>query len=87
MQKKLDIYRQNKTKISSLKHSAFIIIVLFVCVSTVFASTTDSITSVYKAGKFETRFQSKTKGSDEIAQNVADYLVSDFHNSPAHLFT
>ena len=87
MQKKLDIYLQNKIKISSLKHSAFIIIVLFVYVSTVFASTTDSITSVYKAGKFETRFQSKTKASNEIAQNVADYLVSDFHNSPGHLFT
>lgn len=87
MQKKLDIYQRNKTNISSLKHIAFIICVLFVSVSTALASTPDSISSVYKAGKFETHFQSKTKASNEIAQDVAEYLVTDFHNSPGHLFT
>jgi hypothetical protein len=87
MQKKLDSYRQYKTEIGSLKHIAFIIIVLFVYVSTTLASTPDSISSVYKAGKFETRFQDKTKVCNEIALEVADYLVTDFHNSPGHLFT
>lgn len=87
MQKKLEINRLSKTKIGSFRHSTFIIILLFVSISTVGASDTDSITSVYKEGKFETRFQSQTKASDEIAQAVADYLVADFHNSPGHLFT
>ncbi|MFT3753800.1 MAG: hypothetical protein QM800_13305 [Paludibacter sp.] len=87
MQKKIDINRLSKTEIGSFRHFTFIIILLFVCISSVGASGADTITSVYKEGKFETRFQSLTKASDEIAQNVADYLVADFHNSPGHLFT
>lgn len=87
MQKKSDINRLSKTKIGSFRHFACIVILLFVCISAVVASDTDSITSVYKDGKFETRFQSQTKASTETAQAVADYLVTDFHNSPGHLFT
>ena len=52
-----------------------------------FATTTDSISSVYQDGKFETRYQSKTKASNDVVTSVADYLVTDFHNSPGHLFT
>lgn len=62
-------------------------IILIVQVISSFASTTDSISSVYKDGKFETRYQSKTKAPNDVVTSVADYLVTDFHNSPGHLFT
>jgi hypothetical protein len=41
---------------------------------------------VYKEGKFETHYQSKILVTKEVAMEVADCLVTDFHNSPGHLF-
>lgn len=86
MLKKKTDYRQFPVKIYSLKYIAFILIIFFGHVCTTLASTTDSISSLYKVGKFETHYQSRTKASKDIASDVADYLVSDFHNSPGHLF-
>lgn len=59
---------------------------IFLLFSHLSFAASDSISSVYKEGKFETRYQKKTKGTNEMALIVADYLVTDFHNSPGHLF-
>ena len=64
----------------------YIFMGIFLLVSHLSFAASDSISSVYKEGKFETRYQKKTKGTNEMALIVADYLVSDFHNSPGHLF-
>ena len=68
------------------KKIAIIIFIVTSSVCSTFASTDDSISSVYQDGKFETRYQIKTKASNEVATIVTDYLVSDFRNSPRHLF-
>lgn len=50
------------------------------------ASPVDSISTVYKNGEFRTFYETKIKASNKILSDVADYLVSDFHNSPGNLF-
>ncbi|MEI7505059.1 MAG: hypothetical protein WCJ61_17430 [Paludibacter sp.] len=47
----------------------------------------DTTTTVYKDGEFTTQCQRRVKSSNEISTDVTDYLVTDFHNSPGHLFT
>lgn len=64
----------------------FVVFVSICIGSTAFAYSTDSISSVYVDGRFETHYQKKTQVSNEIATKVADYLVTDFHNAPGHLF-
>lgn len=69
-----------------MKYIYFSTIIAFVSILKVFGAPTDSISSLYKVGKFETHYQNRTKASKDITSDVADYLVSDFHNSPGHLF-
>jgi len=51
-----------------------------------FSHPLDSISTVYKDGEFITQYQTKVKTNPRIANDVADYLVNDFHNSPGNLF-
>jgi len=88
------VVRRNKksgwlfcAEMHSNKYISVIIFVLFSSIFTTLASTTDSISSVYKDGKFKTVYQNKTKANKNIAVDVLDYLVTDFHNSPGHLFS
>ena len=46
----------------------------------------DSLKSVYADGEFQTHYQTSTTVSPEVAIDVANYLSSDFHNAPGHLF-
>ena len=85
--KKMANLQQNSTKTRSLKYFIVVVIVLFCRYQTILANSSDSISSIYNEGKFETHYQSKSKVSTDIASNVADYLVADFHNSPGHLFS
>ncbi len=50
------------------------------------ALSADSIQSVYANGEFKTHYQRHTVASSDIASDIADYLESDFHNAPSHLF-
>jgi len=61
-------------------------VILFSNVFYINASTTDSILSVYSDGKFKTVYQTSTITNRKIANEVTDYLVQDFHNSPGNLF-
>ena len=65
----------------------YISIVLFlIYLIPTYALSADSIKSVYADGEFQTHFQTSTIVSPGITSEVADYLVSDFHNAPDHLF-
>lgn len=46
----------------------------------------DTTFTVYKNGEYTTQCQRKVKSSNKVSSEVTDYLVSDFHNSPRHLF-
>ena len=59
---------------------------LFSLISASAASATDAILTTYKDGEFKTVYETKIRTSNKTASDVADYLVSDFHNSPGHLF-
>ena len=59
---------------------------LFSLISASAASAVDPILTTYKDGEFKTVYETRIKTSNKIASDVADYLVSDFHNSPGHLF-
>lgn len=50
------------------------------------ALPTDTTITVYKDGEFTTQCQRRVKVSSKIASEVSAYLVTDFHNSPGHLF-
>jgi len=63
------------------------IILAFVSVLAAHSVPSDTIFTIYKDGEFTTQCQRKVKASNEVATEVSDYLVSDFHNSPGHLFT
>jgi hypothetical protein len=62
------------------------IILIFGCVTSIFAITPDSISTVYQDGEFVTQYQTKIKVTNKIANDVGDFLVNDFHNSPNNLF-
>ena len=60
---------------------------LFILLSAnLFALGSDSISTVYGDGEFVTQYQLRVKASTKITNEVNDYLVSDFHNSPINLF-
>jgi hypothetical protein len=80
-------YWLNRIGKHSTNRIALLLIVLFSTIFNSLAATNDSISSIYKDGKFETRYQSRTKVSSEVATAVADYLIADFHTAPGHLFT
>ena len=50
------------------------------------ASPSDSISSVYDDGEFKTFYETRLRVSNKVAADVADYLITDFNNTPAHLF-
>jgi len=52
-----------------------------------YAFSNDSIYTVYKDGEFITQYQLRVKVPNKVSTEVADFLVSDFHNSPKNLFT
>ena len=62
------------------------IIICWICSFSVFGSPSDSIKSVYADGEFQTHYQKYTTATSGIAKDVAEYLMSDFHNAPEHLF-
>ena len=64
-----------------------LLVLLLIMAQLSHAATADSIVSTYKDGRFSTRYQLKTKASAMIINDVADYLVNDFHTAPGHLFT
>ncbi len=60
---------------------------LFILLSiNIFALGTDSISTVYRDGEFVTQYQVRVKAPTKITNEVSDYLVNDFHNSPNNLF-
>ena len=61
-------------------------LLIFVCVYSAFASNADSISTVYKDGEFISQYTIRTKYASKITDEVADYLVSDFHANPSNLF-
>ena len=62
------------------------LLLIFVCVYSVFASNADSISTIYKDGEFISQYTIRTKYSPKVTDEVADYLVSDFHTNPGNLF-
>lgn len=50
------------------------------------AILSDTIFTEYKDGEFTTQCQRRVKVSNQVSSEVSSYLVSDFHNSPGHLF-
>ncbi len=46
----------------------------------------DTTFTTYKDGEFTTQCQRRVTAPSKIASEVSTYLVSDFHNSPGHLF-
>ena len=60
---------------------------LFILLTTnLFALGSDSISTVYRDGEFVTQHQIRVKAAMKITNEVSDYLLSDFHNSPSNLF-
>jgi hypothetical protein len=62
------------------------LLLIFVCVYTVYAANSDSISTTYQDGEFTTQYTIKTNYAPKVTAEVADYLVSDFHNRPGNLF-
>lgn len=69
-----------------IKKIAILFLLLSSLISASAALAVDPILTIYKDGEFKTVYETKIKTSNKIASDVADYLVSDFHNSPGHLF-
>ena len=67
------------------KYVAFILII-FGCIHNIYASSADSISTVYKDGEFKSLYHTRVKASDLIASEVANDLLKDFHNTPDNLF-
>jgi hypothetical protein len=63
----------------------YILLILF-CISSISASSADSIVTVYKDGEFVSQYQRLIKTSPAITASITDDLVSEFHNSPGKLF-
>lgn len=62
------------------------LILVLVCVFNIQTISADSIQSVYANGEFQTHYQRHTLSTPPIATDVANYLESDFHKAPSHLF-
>lgn len=77
------VYRIFSSRFNSLK---YICLGLFFLLGYNAFAANDSIQSVYKEGKFTTHYDDQSKGSEELALTLADYLVNDFHYAPGHLF-
>jgi hypothetical protein len=62
--------------------------ILFVLISFFesFATTTDSISTIYNDGVFTSQYHCKVIVSDKIIDEVTNDLVSDFQNSSSNLF-
>ncbi len=58
----------------------------FFLVLTTWAIPKDTTFTVYKDGEYTTQCQRRVKSSNKITEDVTDYLITDFHNSPGHLF-
>ena len=69
-----------------MKSHYITILLLFTYVLPSMAFPEDSIWTVYNNGEFTTKCQLRIKASNHVVSDVSDYLVSDFHNSPGHLF-
>jgi len=69
-----------------MKRKHILILFLLSLLLNLKASPIDSISSVYKNGEYVTFYETRIKVSNEIAEDVADYLVHDFHFSPENLF-
>jgi hypothetical protein len=50
------------------------------------ATSVDSIKTVFLDGHFRTQYRTKVNASDNIASEMANDLLKDFHNSPENLF-
>jgi len=50
------------------------------------ATSKDSIETVYKDGEFKSRYQTKVRTTEIIANEVASDLLKDFHETPLNLF-
>lgn len=64
----------------------FCVIVLWAFSFSLFAGEIDSISTVYKNGRFLTYYRNTVISNTKITSDVTDYLVSDFHHAPGHLF-
>ena len=69
-----------------IKYTFFFLFFFFSLVAPVMALPIDTTFTVYKDGEFTTQCQRRVKSSNKVTADVTDYLVSDFHNSPGHLF-
>jgi hypothetical protein len=69
-----------------MKKISINVLLFLVCVYTVSAAGTDTISTVYKDGEFVTQYTIKTKYLPKVTAEVADYLVNDFHTKPGNLF-
>jgi hypothetical protein len=69
-----------------MKKIYVIIILIFFSYTTAFALIPDSISTVYTDGEFVTHYQTKTKSTSKITQEVSDFLVTDFQKTPDNLF-
>jgi hypothetical protein len=68
-----------------IKHSIFFLFFVSL-VAPAFALPLDTTFTVYKDGEFTTQCQRRVKSSNKVTSEITDYLVTDFHNSPGHLF-
>jgi len=68
------------------KRTILFLLILFSSFSHAINATSDSISTIYTYSEFTTQYQTKLKVSNKITNDVADYLVNDFHNSPENLF-
>lgn len=59
---------------------------LLIFASNTLANPDDSIQTVYEDKEFKTQYVSKLKASPKVVSETADYLVTDFHNTPDNLF-
>ena len=59
---------------------------LIILSAQIYALSNDSISTIYRDGEFITQYQLRVKATNKTASDAADYLVSDFHNSPSNLF-
>ncbi len=68
-------------------NKTFVIIMFTILsITTLTAMPIDSLITYYKNGEFSSHCQEKIKTTSKTANEVSDYLVSDFHTNPGHLF-
>lgn len=67
------------------KYTAYLLITLG-CFQSIYASSPDSITTIYEDGLFKSKCQVIVRASENNVCEVADKLINDFHNTPGNLF-